>query len=82
MISSSFVQPVYSFSSEYHPSAPGFARRARDEQWKLERLVAVTMLAIIPGSFVFDSLLMNYLLAFSLALHAHWGLSKRQWNER
>lgn len=43
------------------------------DHWKLERVVAVAMLAIIPGSFVFDSALMNYLLAASLAVHAHWG---------
>ena len=41
--------------------------------WKLERLVAAALLAIIPGSFVFDSAFMNYLLAASLAIHAHWG---------
>lgn len=45
------------------------------DHWKLERVVAIAMLAIIPGSFVFDSAFMNYLLAGSLAIHAHWGWS-------
>jgi hypothetical protein len=47
---------------------------ATPDHWKIERVVAVAMLAIIPGSFVFDSAFMNYLLAASLAIHAHWGL--------
>lgn len=45
------------------------------DHWKMERIVAIAMLAIIPGSFVFDSAFMNYLFAASLAIHAHWGLS-------
>lgn len=44
------------------------------DHWKIERVVAVAMLAIIPGSFVYDSAFMNYLLAASLAIHSHWGL--------
>ncbi len=32
------------------------------------------MLAIISTSFVFNSVFMNYLLAASIAIHAHWGL--------
>ena len=43
------------------------------DHWKLERVVAAAMLVIIPGSFVYDSAFMNYLLAASLAIHAHWG---------
>ncbi|CAM4921812.1 unnamed protein product [Rotaria socialis] len=35
---------------------------------------ALAMLAVIPGSFVCDSVFMNYLLAASLAIHAHWGM--------
>lgn len=44
------------------------------DHWKIERVIAIAMLAIIPGSFVFDSVFMNYLLAASLTIHAHWGL--------
>lgn len=51
----------------------GMAALTGSDHWKLERVVAVAMLAIIPGSFVFDSAFMNYLLAASLAIHAHWG---------
>jgi hypothetical protein len=43
------------------------------QQWKIEHVMAVIMLAIMPGSFVCDSSWMNYLLAISLAVHAHWG---------
>ena len=49
------------------------AALSASDHWKLERVVAVAMLAIIPGSFVYDSAFMNYLLAASLAIHAHWG---------
>jgi hypothetical protein len=55
-----------------HPIA-GMASLTGSDHWKLERVVAVAMLAIIPGSFVFDTAFMNYLLAASLAMHAHWG---------
>ena len=41
---------------------------------KNERFLALVMLAIIPASFIFDSPLMNYILALSLAVHAYWGL--------
>lgn len=51
----------------------GMAAFTTSDHWKLERVVAVAMLAIIPGSFVFDSAFMNYLFAASLAIHAHWG---------
>ena len=51
----------------------GMAAFTTSDHWKIERVVAVAMLAIIPGSFVYDSALMNYLLAASLAIHAHWG---------
>ena len=67
------IQPVYSVQLQ-QPVA-GMAALSGTDHWKLERVVAVAMLAIIPGSFVFDSAFMNYLLAASLAIHAHWGLS-------
>ena len=59
-----------------HPQqvSTGLAAINRTDHWKIERIIAVAMLAIIPGSFVFDSVFMNYLLAASLAIHAHWGL--------
>ena len=63
--SASNVQPASSPQSQH--------AFAGSDHWKIERVVAIAMLAIIPGSFVFDSPLMNYLLAASLAIHAHWG---------
>ena len=66
------IQPV--FSSQFqHPTA-NMAVFTTSDHWKIERVVAVAMIAIIPGSFVFDSPFMNYLLAASLSIHAHWGL--------
>jgi hypothetical protein len=73
----SSVQPVSSPQLQ-HPIA-GMAVLTGTDHWRIERVVAVAMLAIIPGSFVFDSAFMNYLLAASLAIHAHWGLFKRNY---
>ncbi|CAF0985429.1 unnamed protein product [Adineta steineri] len=66
------IQPVYL----PHPQQPsiGLSGLSRTDHWKIERVIIVAMLAIIPGSFVFDSILMNYFLAASLAIHAHWGM--------
>ena len=66
------IQPAFLPYSQ-HPVA-GMAVLTGSDHWKMERVVAVAMLAIIPGSFVFDSAFMNYLLAASLAVHAHWGM--------
>jgi hypothetical protein len=71
------IQPAFSPQLQ-HPIA-GMAVLTGTDHWKIERVVAVAMLAIIPGSFVFDSAFMNYLLAASLAVHAHWGLFKRNY---
>ncbi|CAF4120527.1 unnamed protein product [Rotaria sp. Silwood2] len=63
------IQPVFSMNpSQTSKGLTG------SEHWKIERVVALAMLAIIPGSFVFSSVFMNYLLAVSLAIHAHWGM--------
>ena len=56
------------------PSPSALAILAGSDKWKLERIFALIMLAIIPSSFVFNSVFMNYLLAASLCIHAHWGL--------
>jgi hypothetical protein len=66
------IQPVFLT----HPQQPsiGLNGLTRSDHWKIERVIAVAMLAIIPGSFVLDSVFMNYLLAASMAIHAHWGL--------
>jgi hypothetical protein len=66
------IQSVF-LPQPQHPIA-GMAVFTGTDHWKIERVVAVAMLAIIPGSFVFDSAFMNYLLAASLAVHAHWGM--------
>jgi hypothetical protein len=66
------IQSIFSPQSQ-HPTV-GMASLTGSDHWRIERVVAVAMLAIIPGSFVFDSAFMNYLLAASLAIHAHWGL--------
>ena len=69
------IQPFFSPLPQ-HPVA-GMAAFTGSDHWKAERIVAVALIAIIPGSFVFDSAFMNYVLAASLAIHAHWGSSKR-----
>ncbi|CAF0725137.1 unnamed protein product [Adineta steineri] len=66
------IQPTFS-SQLQHPKA-GMAVLTGTDHWKMERVVAIAMLAIIPGSFVWDGPFMNYLLAASLAIHSHWGL--------
>lgn len=66
------VHPVF-LSNLQQPSS-SLALLTGCDQWKFERIIAIIMLAIIPSSFVFDSVFMNYLLAASLAIHAHWGL--------
>lgn len=68
-----FVQPIF---PEHAPQPSShLSMLTGSDHWKIERVVALIMLAIIPGSFVCDSVFMNYLLAASLAIHAHWGLS-------
>ncbi len=66
------LQPV--FLPQLQQPTAGMAAFTGADHWKIERVVAVALLAIIPGSFVFDTAFMNYLLAASLAIHAHWGL--------
>jgi hypothetical protein len=66
------MQPMFSPHPQ-HPVA-GITILTGSDHGKIERVIAVAMLAIIPGSFVLDSVFMNYLLAASLAIHAHWGL--------
>ncbi|CAF0927455.1 unnamed protein product [Rotaria sordida] len=63
------IQPVFSIN----PSQTSIGLTG-SEHYKIERIVALVMLAIIPGSFVFNSVFMNYLLAVSIVIHAHWGM--------
>lgn len=66
------IQPAF-LQHLQQPSSSSLAVLSGSEKWKIERIIALVMLAIIPTSFVFNSVLMNYLLAVSLAIHAHWG---------
>lgn len=66
------IQPAFLQHLQQPPSS-SLAVLSGSEKWKIERIIALIMLAIIPTSFVFNSVLMNYLLAVSLAIHAHWG---------
>jgi hypothetical protein len=66
------LQPV--FLEHLHQPLLRLAVLTGADHWKIERLIAIVMLAIIPSSFAFNSVLMNYFLAASLAIHAHWGL--------
>ncbi len=67
------VQPAF-LQHFQQPSASSLAVLTGSNKWKIERIIALIMLAIIPSSFVFNSVFMNYLLSASLAIHAHWGL--------
>ncbi|CAN8013444.1 hypothetical protein HPB47_014663 [Ixodes persulcatus] len=42
--------------------------------WKAERLLAASLLAIIPGAFMFPNAVMDSLLAISVTMHVHWGV--------
>ncbi|XP_065283341.1 succinate dehydrogenase [ubiquinone] cytochrome b small subunit, mitochondrial [Dermacentor albipictus] len=42
--------------------------------WKAERILAVSMLAIVPGAFMFPNPVMDCLLAISATVHMHWGV--------
>ena len=64
------IQPVL---SRPNPVA-GMASFTTSDHWKVERAVIIAMLAVIPGSFIYDSAMMNYLLAGTIAIHSHWGM--------
>jgi len=66
------LQPVFSLND--HQPSSSLAAITGSDHWKIERVIGVLMLAIISTSFVFNSVFMNYLLAASIAIHAHWGL--------
>uniref|UniRef100_A0A023FQU8 Succinate dehydrogenase [ubiquinone] cytochrome b small subunit n=1 Tax=Amblyomma cajennense TaxID=34607 RepID=A0A023FQU8_AMBCJ len=42
--------------------------------WKAERILAASMLAIVPGAFIFPNPVMDCLLAISATVHMHWGI--------
>jgi len=42
--------------------------------WKLERIVAISLLGIIPGALMAPGPVMDFLLATSFLVHSHWGL--------
>jgi len=40
--------------------------------WTVERALAVAMVPLVPAAFYIASPAMDYLLAFTFTLHAHW----------
>jgi len=40
--------------------------------WTVERFVAAGMVPLVPAAFYIASPVMDYLLAFTFVLHAHW----------
>ncbi|KAK4009887.1 succinate dehydrogenase [ubiquinone] cytochrome b small subunit A, mitochondrial-like [Daphnia magna] len=42
--------------------------------WTIERSLALSLVPLVPSAFMFPSAAMDYLLAISFTLHAHWGL--------
>ena len=44
------------------------------KHWTIERYLATGLIGLIPAGLLFDSKIIDYLLAAGLSLHAHWGL--------
>ncbi|XP_071957711.1 succinate dehydrogenase [ubiquinone] cytochrome b small subunit A, mitochondrial-like isoform X2 [Antedon mediterranea] len=44
--------------------------------WKAERVISVGLLAVIPAALAFPNPALDYTLAASLVLHAHWGMEQ------
>jgi len=42
--------------------------------WTIERGVAIALIPLVPAAFLFTSPTMDYLVAFTFTLHAHWGI--------
>lgn len=42
--------------------------------WKLERIVAISLLGIIPGALIAPGPVMDCLLSTTFLLHSHWGI--------
>jgi len=42
--------------------------------WTAEKALSAALLPLIPAAFMFPSPIMDYILAFSLAIHSHWGI--------
>jgi len=42
--------------------------------WTAEKVVSGALVAIVPLAFIFPSAMMDYLLAFSITIHSHWGI--------
>lgn len=40
--------------------------------WTIERALSLALVPLVPAAFFFPSAPMDYLLAFSFTLHAHW----------
>lgn len=40
--------------------------------WTIERGLSLALVPLVPAAFMFPSAAMDYLLAFSFTLHAHW----------
>jgi hypothetical protein len=42
--------------------------------WAFERVITVSLIGLIPASFVMYHPSLDYILALGLCLHSHWGL--------
>lgn len=42
--------------------------------WKMDRLVSIALLPLVPWAFLTDSVLANYLLILTMGAHTHWGM--------
>jgi len=42
--------------------------------WTAEKIVSGVLVAVVPLAFIFPSAILDYLLAFSITIHSHWGI--------
>ena len=42
--------------------------------WVFEKVVTIGMIGVIPAAFMYQSSILDYLLALSLVAHCHWGI--------
>jgi len=72
--------PALSSSSAWKQQQVGVPARASSshgshvELWTAEKVLSGALIPIIPLAFMFPCGIMDYLLAFSLTVHGHWGI--------
>ncbi len=55
-------------------AATAAAAHNHGKMWAFERVITVSLIGLIPASFVMYHPSLDYILALGLCLHSHWGL--------